>query len=529
MRVVHLATTDITGGAARSAYRLHQGLLELGEESVMLVRDKEADDPTVRRLEAGPPRFAFYAEMLHLTAIDQNRSDISNTHFSLGWPGVDASRHPLVQQADVIHLHWVAGFQSPANVAALLGLGKRVVWTLHDMRPFTGGCHFSAGCEKFMTDCADCPQLATDPARLPAAALADAAELLPSRYLQVVAPSRWLAECARASRLFSGLPLQTIPYGLDLRHFARHPRGEARRRLGLPQPGFFLLAGADHGAERRKGFLELSRALELCRMDAEFRKRADEGLIRLLCFGRSSEAFKRLPIRVHTLGYLNSNETLSAAYSAADLFVLPSLEDNLPNTILEALSCGAPVAAFRVGGIPDLIEEGRTGFLARPGEAADLARVLVTSAANGPRLEAMRADCRRHAEKCFPLRLQASRYQELYRRMRPAAPTPPRDGVFPGPALGRAIAPALLDGLARYGLPVIGPVASINRGAPQRRRAFLKHLNALLRKGAAGRLSPPALLTRLEALQPVLQGSNGWWIRARCAIGGDKRLETATD
>src|ERR1035437_8619667 len=281
MRVVHISTTDITGGAARAAFRLHKALLAAGEESTMLVLGKSSDldsvHPATRAQDAG----SFFGPLIQTYYIDRNRTAVSNTYFSLGWPAHDLSSHPLIRQADIIHLHWISGFQSPATLAALQSLGKPLVWTLHDERAFTGGCHYSAGCRKYETDCAGCPQLAVDPTALTAANLADQLSITFPETITVVAPSRWMAETARCSAVFNRSRIEVIPNGLETAHFRPWPQREARLKLGLPAEGMHVLFGADYGNELRKGQEQLVAALALCLQDAEFHQRLRAGQITL--------------------------------------------------------------------------------------------------------------------------------------------------------------------------------------------------------------------------------------------------------
>ena len=147
MKVLHLSTTDLRGGAGRSAFHIHRGLLEVGVDSTMLVHDRASDLASVIATPPPPePEGAWH--FIRKVHLDANRSKLSSTYFSFDLSGSDIAAHPAVRSADVLHLHWLAGWLPPATLAPLLALGKRVVWTMHDQRPFTGGCHFSAGCEK---------------------------------------------------------------------------------------------------------------------------------------------------------------------------------------------------------------------------------------------------------------------------------------------------------------------------------------------------------------------------------------------
>src|SRR5688572_11979088 len=187
MRVVHL-NTYATGGAGRAALNLHLALRTVGVDSSLLVRDAGGTSDVEEAQTRAPSR--RWWGWVDRQYIDRNRTPLSNTYFTPGYPGHEVADLPAVRAADIVHLHWVAEFLSPPVLARLLALGKPVVWTLHDQRPYTGGCHFSAGCSGYERDCQPCPQLAHDPCALPAANLRDQMDLLPAEQLTVVAPSR---------------------------------------------------------------------------------------------------------------------------------------------------------------------------------------------------------------------------------------------------------------------------------------------------------------------------------------------------
>ena len=291
MRIAQVATADILGGAARAGYRLHRGLIGLGQQSALLVLDKMSTDDTVRQLRAEPPADEFALRCLQGIQrhyIDANRTPISNTLFSLPYPGHDLTGLDEVGAADVINLHWVARLQSPGTIRRLLRLGKPVVWTLHDMWPFTGGCHYSSGCGGYQAGCSPCPQLADDPHRLPAAVLNDKLEAMADPRLVVVTPSEWLAGCARRSRLFRETRVEVIPYALETDAFVPLPKAEAKQRLGLRPETKTILAGAHEGRERRKGFVELAEALRMCADDPHVRQWVSQDALTLLWFGHAT-------------------------------------------------------------------------------------------------------------------------------------------------------------------------------------------------------------------------------------------------
>jgi len=421
MKVALMSASDLEGGAARAMYRLHRGLPQVGVASSLVVRNKRSPDPTVYDTDAVYAE--HYIRRLGLTAIqnvfiDQDRSDRSNTLFSLPYPGIDVSQFPPVANADVIHLHWLGKFQSVTTVQKLLHLGKPVVWTLHDCSAFTGGCHYPAGCEGYQTTCQSCPQLVENPIDLPAHLLQDKLALFDTP-ITVVTPSQWLADCARKSVLFRQQRIEVIPYGLETDVFRPWPKGEAKRALGLEKGAIALLIGANDGNEQRKGFLPLFQALERCRTYPQFQQKLEAGQVTLLCFGTPSDDLESLQIPVHSFGMVDSDDTLSQIYSAADLFILPSLEDNLPNTMLESMACGTPVIAFATGGIPDAVGDGQTGKLVPPGDLDALAQAIVTLVDAPEQCEILGKNARNHVEAHYRLTQQAERYAALYRELQP--------------------------------------------------------------------------------------------------------------
>jgi glycosyltransferase involved in cell wall biosynthesis len=418
MRIALFSTYDTRGGAARAAYRLHQGLRQLGNDSAMLTRFKLSSDPHVHAIKpATDEAMALYVPAIGRMLerlIHQNRTSISNTHFSLPYPGFDLTQHAITRQADVLNLHWISSMISPEGVTKLHGLRKPLVWTLHDQRPFTGGCHFSAGCTGYERSCSACPQLDEVSSPLPEKFHQHAARSLPAEDITLVSPSRWLAACASRSKLFRHSRVEHIPYGLDLECFRNSDKSAARRKLGLPQDALCLLFGADTFSEKRKGMRELLKALTICLEEPKFKTAVAQRRLCLFCFGGlpDDQVIPGLP--VNDLGHIDSDELLASAYVAADLFLFSSLEDNLPNTILESMSCGTPVLATAVGGVPELVESGRNGLLVPAGDVGAYAAALLGILDQGKQLELWGRNARQMMDERHSLSIQARRYQTLF-------------------------------------------------------------------------------------------------------------------
>jgi len=426
MRALQICESDCHGGAARAAWRLHRGLAALGHDSAMLVREKHSTDPAVfaARLDesAAAKKQLQRVKWIEKHWIKNHRTEISNTWFSLPAIGYDLSQNPRVLASQVLNLHWISGLLSPPAIALLQQLGRPIFWTLHDQRPFTGGCHYSAGCRGCEVSCAHCPQLAGDPLELAQACLQESLHCINARKIVVICPSRWLAACARSSALFAGADIQVVPNGVDPAIFRPQSKPDARCELGLDAEAVYFLFGADNFHEKRKGFRELSAVFRNLLADAPFRQAVVSGKIQLLCFGDPGRNLDNFGVPVHRLGRVDDDAALARIYSAADAFLLPSLEDNLPNTMLEAMACGTPVIGFQIGGLPDAITPQETGLLAPPGDGARFAELLREFAGDEPGRKRMSRNCAQLIPARFSVEIQARRYLELYGRALDAGP-----------------------------------------------------------------------------------------------------------
>jgi glycosyltransferase involved in cell wall biosynthesis len=256
---------------------------------------------------------------------------------------------PILDNFDIINLHWIARFLSLNNLFELSRLNKPLVWTLHDMRAFTGGCHYSADCDKFVSNCENCPQILSDKYSLTTKILQMQKEIFENSNIAVVTPSEWLASEARKSLIFKDKDIHVIPYGVDSSIFKPTDKTRAKKMLKLSEDTIVLTFGVMSHHEKRKGFQELIKAMEILKSKVSSIK------IVALFFGANfSDEF---PLDIVNIGLIEDDIKLSLIYSAADIFILPSLEDNLPNTILESLSCETPVVAFNTGGAKDIVND----------------------------------------------------------------------------------------------------------------------------------------------------------------------------
>ncbi len=398
-RTLQLSTFCRSGGAARAAVRLHRGLQRMGVESRMLVSaEAPPTDPTIAEV---PPLADDVSRwrVIEKYWIADRRSELSNTWFSLGRPGIDLRDHPWVREADIVHLHWVSGFQSTDDIGQLLRSGKRVVWTLHDEWAYTGGCHFDAGCGRWRVGCRACPQLNADPLGIVDASFDDRLSHLSSGDLTLVCPSEWLAQRVRQSRVFRDRRVEVVPNGIDLGRFHPSLRAAGRTRLGASDADVLVLFAASDANERRKGFSAFAQAMDRCAADPRCAELVGQGRLVPVVLGVPAIWQSLLPRR--ELGVLADETSIVECIAAADMVVVPSFEDNLPNAAVEGLACGTPVVGFNSGGIPEIVGSDATRWLAPTGDIAALAERIATLANDAALRARLRVDARRRAEERF--------------------------------------------------------------------------------------------------------------------------------
>jgi glycosyltransferase involved in cell wall biosynthesis len=421
LRISHLSAYDLTGGAGRSAFRLHTGLRRLGHDSKMLVIEKESKEPSVVQFIPRVDLATRLRRGLRRRYIEGTQGELTSRKPHTGVFTDDRNQYGSetlreILPSDVVHMHWVARFVDYRLFFRDAPKGQPFVWTLHDMNAITGGCHHAWSCRHFTDQCGMCPQFNTPaPDDFSHAAWKRKRrayrDLSRTRY-RIVTPSRWLAAEVRRSSLMGNLDVEVIPYGLDAEAFQPRDRLQARQMLGVPADARVMLFVAQWLGDSYKGMATLVEALE--------KLKHDQNLF-LLVLGRG-DAVEQCQIPSRHLGSITEDERLSVVYSAADLFLLPSLEDNFPNTALEALACGLPVVGSNVGGIPEIVREAQTGVLFERGNAEALAHAIKSILPEHEQLRRMSANCRDTVLKEYTLEIQAQRYLDLYDSLRKEKP-----------------------------------------------------------------------------------------------------------
>ncbi|MEM8722819.1 MAG: glycosyltransferase family 4 protein [Cyanobacteria bacterium P01_G01_bin.39] len=411
MKVLLISTSDTKGGSARATLRLHQGLQKINVDSQILVQTKHINDRTIFGLRAGSGIGQVIAgSRLTLGQLPLKFfPDYDGSAYSIQWlPDNIASKVDQLEP-DVVNLHWICN--SFLKIETLTKFNKPIIWTLHDMWPFTGGCHYSGECDRYTGSCGACPQLGShrdgDLSRWIWQRKAKAWRNLD---LTIVTVSSWFSECVSSSSLFKDLRVEVIPNGLDAEKYRPINKQVARDILRLPQDKQLLLFGAlGATSDKRKGFHLLQPALQ------DLSQGVWQNKLELLIFGASQpENPPQFGFKAHYLGHLSDDLTLALVYSAADVMIVPSIQESFGQTASEALACGTPVVAFNATGLKDIVEHQQNGYLAQPYKVEDLARGTAWVLENEERYQKLVYYAREKVEQEFALEIPARRYKSLF-------------------------------------------------------------------------------------------------------------------
>lgn len=418
LKVVHLNTYDGNGGAGRACMRLNRALLSQNIDSKIIVHYKFGNNANISTFNRSIIQKSYTAAAIIFERILAKRflKPDSRTPFSFTWFGRSVIKHPDVKTADIIHLHWVNhGFLDPKHIAEIKKLGKPVVWTFHDSNAFTGGCHVRYTCTNYQQECGNCPLL-----------INSGEDDISHRIWQqknkayrqldfnVVAPSSWMQASVLSSSLMHGKAISQIPNTLETDIFKPVDKTEAKRQAGLPTDKFIFLSGfMPSRKDLHKGTQYLLESMELLKQ----RLGADADQIELVVFGnRGTEAVPEFSFKTSFLGTINNDEKLALHYAAADAFLIPSLEDNLPYTVMESLSCGTPVVAFTTGGIPDMVRHEYNGYLATYRSSESFADGMEWMIKH-PEKEKLNQQARETILERFSEEVIAKKHMEVYNRL----------------------------------------------------------------------------------------------------------------
>ncbi len=413
MRVLIVNTSENVGGAAVAANRLKEALNNNGIKAKMLVRDKQTDDITVAQLpQSWRQRWNFVWERfvvfirLHFRRDNLFLIDIANA-------GTDITRTREFREADVIHLSWInQGMMSLGGIRKILESHKPVVWTMHDLWPASSICHYARDCRNFEKKCGNCPLLPGGGSKndLSAKVWRRKRQLLSRHSILFVTCSRWLGDMAKKSGLLAGQKVISIPNPIDTRVFKKENREEARLRVGLPEGKRLILFVSQRVTDTRKGMEYFVAAINKL---VEQHPQMKEDTAVAILGGQAEEVAGMLPLQAYPIGFVNDEKKIAGIYNSVDLFVLPSLEDNLPNTIMEAMACGVPCVGFNTGGIPEMIDHMKNGYVAEYKNADDLARGIHWAMDEADHRQ-LADEAQRKVSACYSQYAVAMKYIEAY-------------------------------------------------------------------------------------------------------------------
>jgi glycosyltransferase involved in cell wall biosynthesis len=404
MNVLHIVAGDINGGAARGAYWLHQGLRAIGVDSQVFTNSQDThNDPSV--ITTSRSKKDKVISVLR----SQADGSVANLYrrrqsglFSTGLIGVDFSRSAEYKAADIVHLHWING--GFVNMKHLAKVDKPIVWTMRDMWPMTGGCHYTMGCDKYMQACGQCAHLGSNSERdLSRFVHNRKARLLP-KSIKLVGISEWLSDQARKSGLFRDFDVRTISNNVDCSEFFPLDKAIARQLLGLNTSKKIVLCGSTNANDPYKGFGKYLEALD----------HLDPEEYHLCFFGKlDTKIANALRFEYTSFGFLHDSISLRLVYSAADVFVAPSVMEAFGKTLTEAMACGTPVVCFDATGPKDIVTHQNDGFKATPFEPASMAEGIrwVTHHDN---YQGLRQRAIEKVQQQFDSLVIARQYQQLY-------------------------------------------------------------------------------------------------------------------
>ncbi len=416
LNVALLNTLDNGGGAARAAYRLHQSLLMSGVHSNYFVKGKKSNNNHTFILNTLSKEDEKINQLINTYYVSKNKTERGYTYFSETY-GTENFDPDYFQDIDVINLHWIEMFISLKHLEQLVNLNKPIIWTLHDERPFTGGCHYRSGCTEYTDNCSPCIQLKEDPYNLPQRVLEQKIAILKNADLTIVTPSHWLAKEAKKSTLFKDLRVEVIPNSIETDIFQPYDKTEMKKKLGIAEDVTTLMFGAQTNQDRRKGFTELMEALNLCFKNHQFLKACEENKILIILIGKGTQEFENFPMDTLSLGSISNDHKLAQIYSATDLFILPSLEDNLPNMMLEAMSCATPVIGFETGGIPDVVKNEINGLTIKTGDYTALSNAIIRMVFDQDTRSKFSKNSRKTIENDYKFSDQSSKYISLFKEL----------------------------------------------------------------------------------------------------------------
>lgn len=405
IKVVHIGT-EISNSSA--PLRIHKAVKGVGVDSKIVTLKSSVSRDDIYEVK----RHFLYRCLNKIISYKENYllgkfKEKENVPFSFGQMGISITKNKMIQQADILHLHWINGqFLSYKEINKLANMGKTIVWTFHDSWPMTGGCHVRYGCDRFMQACGCCPELhSTKQNDITNRIMRKKHKYFAGENMVIVCPSKWMCKNVKCSSVFSKCRIKKIGNPLDLRTFCNHKQQVMDDKIRI-------LFGASGALELEyKGYKYFVEALNYIK-----EKHSDiANRIVIQIFGTQNSSFEGLEgFKSEALGYIQTEEEMAKVYGQADIYVFPSIDDNLPGTVMESLACETPVVAFETGGVPEMVQHKENGYVAQYKNAIDLAEGILWVIGNNQG-NSLGTLGRKFIEKNFEMQCIGQKYYELYK------------------------------------------------------------------------------------------------------------------
>ncbi|WP_196607055.1 glycosyltransferase family 4 protein [Pectinatus frisingensis] len=410
MKILHINTNDRFGGAARAAYRIHEGLLANDVCSKLWTQNKTFDDDNIIYNNSKLDKIKTIINKKTDSFFKYINKTTVKTPWSLGEALFDSNLGKIQDKYDIVHLHWInEGFIPIRNMSKLY---KPVVWTLHDSWAFTGGCHIPYTCKKYEIGCSECPQLSGSRFLDLSKHVFNKKGKYYKNAMKIVCPSKWLAECAKKSLLFKDMDIRVIPNGINIQKYQIRNKIFARQLFGVSRENKVILFGAMGAtSDENKGFKYLYNAIR-------YLYNENKGKIEVVIFGSTKPiSAPDFGFKTKYVGQIYDDITLNLLYSAADVMVVPSKSESFGQTAVEAMSSGTPCVAFNCTGLKDIIDNKLNGYLATPYDEKDLANGIRYIISEENRWEKLSREARKKVEQYFDVNIVSKKYISLYNEM----------------------------------------------------------------------------------------------------------------
>ena len=409
MKILIVSTSDIQGGAARAVYRLHKSLLAQNIDSQMLVQSKNSDDFTVISEEKKLRKYFDKLRPVIESIPTRFYKKKTKTHFSSSWFGFSSIIDKINEiSPDIVHLHWICG--GLMTIEDIARIKAPIVWSLHDMWAFTGGCHYDEECGAFKNECGECKVLGSDKEKDLSRKIFKRKQKVFNlkKDITIVGLSNWLNECSKSSALLKDKKHINLPNPIDTTIFKHFDKDKSRELWSLPKDKKLVLFGAIGAtSDPRKGFDELSEAMQ----------KLENKNIEFVVFGSGEpQNASNFEFKTHYLGSLADDVSLVTLYSAVDVMIVPSLQEAFGQTASEAMSCGTPVVAFATTGLLDIVDHKMNGYLAKPFDTTDL-KDGIEWILNNERSNELCQNAREKVVREFDSAVVAKKYIELYNEL----------------------------------------------------------------------------------------------------------------